>query len=117
MKVSDIQSVSASQDRSICSTDRKFWTSTRSISDPDSPSSLSAVSEQLSDLSHIETNSSDPSNLLPSPLPSLYAYPTSSDVPFDLSSPITRLSLPQFPIPAEPIPSMTMSSSTMYPLA
>ncbi len=49
MKTSDIQSVSTSQNHSIHSTNRKLWASTHDISEPESPSSLSANSEGIPD--------------------------------------------------------------------
>src|ERR1700674_2504331 len=112
-----LHSASASS-QEICPlsiTSKQLWASTRSIQEPSSPSTLSAVSEvpSASDISNLEIISSNPSNSSTAPLLSYTVPSTTSNPSPDISDPSTHLLLPQLPIATVP----TMNIPHLYPLA
>ena len=96
------------------STRRKLWTSTRSISVPPSPSTLSAVSEPISDVSHFEFTTTEPSNSSPDHLHSHPEPTITSHLPYNLPDPTTHLSITQLSLPTSPPPIM---NNHMYPVS
>src|SRR3981081_183113 len=117
MSIPHSQPVLTTEISSLPSTSRRLWSSTRSIPEFTSPTTLSPVSE-LSEISHLEFTSSDPSNSSPNPLPPNPLPATTSNISSDISDPTTHLSIPQLPISTvPPISIPTMNNPPIYPLA
>ena len=99
----------------ICASTGELWSTTRSIPDPPSPRTPSAISESLSDLSNIELTSSDPSNSTTDSLHSDSNPAISDHIHNHISDPAAHLSIPNIPI--SHIFPKTKISSTMSQLS
>jgi hypothetical protein len=112
MNFAESHSASDKEISSIPITRRDLWTSARGISRPVSPSELSAISEQLSNVSHFDITSSDPGNSSTSPIHSHPESTSASRLLPDISDSTAHISIPQFPLSTESRPPLPKSKMT-----